>query len=208
MQTASYRYVVLITLLLAGAALYAVFGEPNGNIGSPRWPDGEQLYTADLWSTGPQVVQHNSDAGRLTDLVTRTFQNPSGTTATLTILTSQAPKLYGAGAEVPFLGTGYTVVPPPRDIASINATGASSLVAQRGTERWLVVYAFGERRGLLGNGLFPWTLAVLDGIAGQPNDYYKLYLVARTDQGGSQSGRDVVMLAQTLFKRIAGWYAG
>jgi hypothetical protein len=61
---------------------------------------------------------------------------------------------------------------------------------------------------MLGNGLLPWTLAVLDGITGQPNDYYKLYLTVRTDQRDPGVGRDVAELAGVLFPRIAAWYAG
>jgi len=109
MQTAIFRYIILISVLLAGAGLYGAFGEPNGNTGTPRWPETDPLYTVGQWTAGPAAVEHNTDAGRKTDLVTRTFRNSAGTVATLSMVTSQAPKLYGSGAEVPFLGTGYTV---------------------------------------------------------------------------------------------------
>jgi len=207
MQAASFRYIILISVLLAGAGAYALFGDPQGNAGTPRWPNVEAVYASDQWSTGPIAVEHNTDAGRKTDLATRTFRNHAGATATLTIVTSQAPKLYGAGAEVPFLGNGYTVVPAPSDVVPVDDHGISALVAQRGAEQWLVMYGYGERRGLLGNGPLPWTLAVLDGIAGQPNDYYKLYLAARIDQVGPSAGRDVAALARVLFARISDWYA-
>jgi hypothetical protein len=207
MQAANFRYIILITALAAGAVIYAVFGEPNGNTGTPRLPAAEALYAADQWSTGPLAVEHNTDAGRKTDLATRTFRNRAGATATLTIVTSQAPKLYGAGAEVPFLGSGYTVLPAPGEVVSVDDQPGSALVAQRGAEQWLVMYAYGERRGLLGNGPLPWTLAMLDGIAGQPNDYYKLYLAARTDQLDPGALHDVAGLARVLFPRIAAWYA-
>jgi hypothetical protein len=207
MQAASFRYIVLISVLLAGAGVYAVFGDPQGNAGTPRWPDADAVYASEQWSTGPIGVEHNTDAGRKTDLATRTFRNRSGATATLTIVTSQAPKLYGAGAEVPFLGNGYTVVPAPNNVLTVDDHGVSALVAQRGAEQWLVMYGFGERRGLLGNGPLPWTLAVLDGITGQPNDYYKLYLASRLDQLGPSAGHDVAELARVLFPRIASWYS-
>ncbi len=207
MQTASFRYLSLITALLAGAGLYAVFGESMGNMGTPRWPEAEAVYGADLWSPSQPAVEHNTDAGRRTDLITRTFQNSAGTTATLTITTSQVPKLYGAGAEVPFLGNGYTVLPVPSDMTAVETDGVSALVAQRGTERWLVMYGYGERRGLLGNGPLAWVLALVDGIAGQPNDYYKLYLSARADHWDTDTTRAVAELAHTLFPRIADWYA-
>jgi hypothetical protein len=207
MQTTSLRYAVLITVLLAGAGLHGLFGEPRGNTGAPRSPDTDAVYAAATWTTGPQAIEHNTDAGRKTDQITRTFRNSAGVTATLTLATSQAPKLYGAGAEVPFLGTGYAVLPAPSSVTAAEGDGVSALVAQQGTQQWLVMYAYGERRGLLGNGPLPWTLAVLDGIAGEPNDYYKLYLTARIDDLDATTTGAVVQLARTLFPRIATWYA-
>src|SRR5207253_7914266 len=128
------------------------------------WPESQALYTTNVWSAGPQSVEHNMSSGSRTDLVTRTFRNQAGATATLTIVTNQAPKVYGAGAEVPFLGNGYTVEPASPDLLSVAGSGVNALVARRGPERWLVIYAYGERRGLLGNGPIPWTLAIMDGI--------------------------------------------
>jgi hypothetical protein len=202
MQIAHLRYFVLTIVLLAGTGLYAVFGEPRGS-GTPRWPQASTVYAVDTWSTGPESVEHFSDSGNNIDRVTRMYRNSAGVTATFTILTNQAPKLYGVGAEVPFLGGGYTVSSAPHDVGA----GVGALVAQRGTEQWLVVYGYGERRGLLGNGPLPWTLAFIDGITGQPNDYYKLYLFARSDPVDARTSRDVTELAGTLFPRIAAWYA-
>jgi hypothetical protein len=92
-------------------------------------------------------------------------------------------------------------------VLSVDDHGVSALIARRGAEQWLVMYGYGERRGLLGNGPLPWTLAVLDGIAGQQNDYYKLYLASRIDQLGPSAGHDVAELARVLFPRIASWYS-
>jgi len=203
MQAANFRYLILTVVLLAGAGLYTAFGEPRGS-GTPRWPDSPTLYTADRWSAGPQSVEHNVSSGNQTDLVTRVFRNQAGATATLTLVTNQAPKLYSAGAEVPFLGNGYTVEPASAPVAG---NGVNALIAQRGPERWLVMYAYGERRGLLGNGLLPWSLAIADGVLGQPNDYYKLYLATRVDRADPQLDRDLADLAQTLFPRISAWYS-
>jgi hypothetical protein len=137
MQAARFRYFVLIALLLAGAGMYAVFGEPSGAMSMPHWPDTEAVYTADLWSSGPHAVEHNSDAGRNTDLVTRTFLNPAGMTATLTIIASQSPKLYGAGAEVPFLGNGYSVEPAPPTQQPLKAARcAHSLLSEGRNAGW------------------------------------------------------------------------
>jgi hypothetical protein len=207
LQTPNFRYLVLTAGLLAGAGLYAASGAPLG-AGTARWPAADDVYTVPAWSVGREAVEDNTNhAGVVTHLVSRVFRDPDGATATLTVLSNQAPKLYGTGAEVPFLGSGYTVEPALTDPATVGGDGVSALVAQRGTEQWLVMYAYGERRGLLGNGPLPWTLAVVDGILGQPNDYYKLYLAARTDQLDPRQGRAVAELAHTLFPRIAAWYA-
>jgi hypothetical protein len=203
MQITNSRYIILIAALLAGAGLYAVFGEA-GNSGQPRWPAADSVFTVPSWSVEPQSVE---DTGHQTALVTRVFHNAAGAVATMTIVTQPVPKLYGAGAEVPFLGSGYTVVPTPDDMAALEGGGVNALVAQRGTEQWLAMYAYGERRGLLGNGPLPWTLAVLDGIVGRSNDYYKFYLVARIDQSDPGARKDVAELARTLFPRLSAWYA-
>ena len=201
MQTASARYLVLAMVLLVGAALYLAMGQPLG-AGTPRWPAADGLYTQADWSVGPQNVERATTAQ-----ITRLFRSRAGATATLVIFSNQAPKLYGAGAEVPFLGNGYSVEPLPTELLPVRDTGVQGLIAQQGSERWLVLYAYGERRGLLGNGPLPWALAFVDGVLGRPNDYYKLYLSARIDNAPAGFDRGVVQLAMSIFPRIAGFYA-
>jgi hypothetical protein len=172
---------------------------------SPRWPRSDSLYALDNWTAGPEQL---GSAINNTQQITRSFRAASGQLATLTIFTQhQAPKLYGAGAEVPFLGNGYTIVNTPEPLADLRRGELGSLVAERGSERWLVFYAYGEHRGLLGNGVLPWGLALLDQLAGAPNDYYKLYLATRSDGSSPILDRQTGELAQTLFQRISGWYA-
>src|SRR5438309_585282 len=154
MQTAQLRYVFLTGVLLAGAGLHLAFGEP-ASAGAPRWPESESLYTLQPWVAGPLGVE-GADTG--TRQVTRSYRSPSGATAMLTLFARPDPKLYGAGAEVPFLGGGFSVEPPPPNLGLANQAGVNALIAQRGAERWLVLYAYGERRGLLGNGAMPWAL--------------------------------------------------
>ena len=53
-------------------------------------------------------------------------------------------------------------------------------------------------------------MGVLDGVLGRPNDYYKLYLI--TALAGNPDLDDAVTrqsreLADTLFPRVAAWYA-
>jgi hypothetical protein len=198
MQAASPRYLVLTIVLLAAAGLYAVVGDPVG-MRTPRWPDGDAVYGVDSWTAGPMTVDTSGDE---THLMSRAFRSEGGTTATLTLVANRTPKLYAAGPEVPFLGSGYTVEPAPSDVLQPRGDGVGGLVAQRGSERWLLFYAYGERRGLLGNGPGSWGLSFVDSFLGQPNDYYKLYLIAPADQADG-----VADLAHDLFPRIAAWYA-
>jgi hypothetical protein len=107
---------------------------------------------------------------------------------------------------VPFLGTGYTVETAPIEADLELPDGIGELVASRGSERWLVLYAYGEDRGLLGNGPLAWALALMDGVVGKPNDYFKLYLMARANGAGDAADRDVVDLARTVFPRVATWF--
>jgi hypothetical protein len=204
MQTASLRYLFITLVLLAGAATYAVMGEPR-SAGDPRWPVSETVYGVDRWVAGPL---NSKDNGNNTRELSRTFTGATGgPVAAFTMFTNPAPKLYGAGAEVPFLSNGYSVEAVSRDLLPKEADGIGALIARKGSEQWLVMYAYGERRGLLGNGAVPWTFALLDGILGQPNDYYKVYLAARVEQLDSPAATEVAQLAQVLFPRIATWYA-
>jgi hypothetical protein len=201
MQTSQFRHIgVLIAVLFAGASLYAAFGEPHG-AGSPRWPSADALYAVDGWSAG---LERPDQGG----FVSRTFTSQSGRTATLSIFSNQTPKLYGAGAEVPYLGNGYSVdTPESGAVLPPLSDGVHGLIARRGAEQWLVLYAYGERRGLLGNGPQAWALALFDGILGRDNDYYKLYLATRTVGTEVDDRGDMSQLATTLFGRIADFYS-
>jgi hypothetical protein len=199
MQASNLRYFVLIGVLLAAAGLYAALGEPRG-FGTPRWPSSDALYSVPGWSAGPE---QNADGG----FKTRALRNDAGQTATLAILSNQAPKLYAAGAEVPFLGNGYSVEPAPADLQPLNTNGAHALVATRGADQWLVIYAYGERRGLLGNGPVAWGFALFDGVMGRPNDYYRVFLSAHGTNLDPSLASQLSRLASTLFPRIAQFYA-
>jgi hypothetical protein len=203
MQTPNVRYLVLIVLLLLGGSAYALLGRP-AQVGEPRWPAEDAVFATASWEAGP-AVQSRDDT---TDVVTRTLRSSSGRSASLTIFSSQAPKLYASGAEVPFLGNGYTVEQAPPALVPFQLQGIETLVAKRGNEQWLVLHAYGERRGLLGNGINAWTLALLDGLAATPNDYYKLYLMLPADRvNDAAAAQEVAALVDTLFPRIAAWYA-
>jgi hypothetical protein len=192
MQGFGFRSVVLIAVLLVAATLVMATGGPRATA-NPRWPTSDALFTVDGWMSGAEHVDYANGA----TFVSRTFVRSDAAPSTLTVVTNTSPKLFVAGAEVPFLGTGYDVSP---------VDGRQALIASRGSERWLVVYAYGERRGLVGGGFMGWGLALFDGVFGRPNDYYKLYLT--TALGENDSAQQSVELADALFPRIANWYAG
>ena len=195
------RYAILIGVLVAGAGLYALVGDAPRSDGQ-RWPATEAMFAVDGWTASEQHVEHFNGA----TFVTRVLHATDERTAQLTIITSQNAKLFEAGAEVPFLGSGYQVAPAPTSIAP-TLPGRDVLIAQRGTDQWLVVYGYGERRGLLGNGPVAWGMSVFDGLMGRPNDYYKLMLMTNLDGLNPPGERASVDLADTLFPRIVAWYA-
>jgi hypothetical protein len=205
MQSTNARAIALAALLAVGAMLYVALGR-TGVPQAPRWPESDAVYQAQSWIAGPQRVADGSNG---TALVTRELTSPSGGRATLTVVVSRTPKVYAPGPEVPFLGTGYTVDRTPAAVVRTQGPddGVAMLTASRGDEHWLAMYAYGEDRGLLGNGPLAWALALLDRSLGRPNDYYKLYLTARTDTASPEATHEIVELARTTFPRIAAWYA-
>ena len=202
MQITNARFLILITVLLVGAGVYAVIVQPVG-AGTPRWPTDDSVYAAAGWTIGLIKVEHINTA----DFISRAYRAEDGTVATLTIETHQSPKLYAAGPEVPFLGSGFTVTSPPTGAVAVNSDAIGSLTAQQGPgDTLLVMYAYGERRGLLGNGAVGWSFAIADGLLGKPNDYYKLYLSTQTNSVNPALGADLSALAHTVFPNIASWY--
>jgi hypothetical protein len=191
------RSVVLIGVLLIAAAVSTAIGGPTPTT-SPRWPTSDALYRVGTWSTGPETLEFANGA----TFVTRAFFRPDAAPTTLTVVTNTSPKLFLAGADVPFLGSGY-------EVSSLPAPGHyQALIASRGSsERWLVVYAYGERRGLLGNGPVAWCASVFDSVLARPNDYYKLYLTSALNNDDAAVAQQASELADALFPRIAGWYA-
>jgi hypothetical protein len=187
--------------LLAGWGLLGV--TQRAQAAEARWPSENALYAVPGWAVGPASVDFVAPA---THVVTRRYAR-SGGPSTLVVLktASEAKHIYRTGAEVGFLGGGYTVEPAPASLVPA-ATGRSALIARRENERWLVVYGYGERRGLLGNGAPAWGLALLDGTLGHPNDYYLLSVMVRLDEDEAKAAA-ATDLANVLFPRVAGWYA-
>jgi len=201
----NWRRALIATGILAVAAwlLSAINALPAP--AAARYPTDADaaLYAVDGWSVGPASVQERAN----TYFVTRAYRATDGrASAQLTLTTSPlAKEVLRAGADVPFLGSGFTVEPAPLALGP-GLGGAQAQVARRSGETWLQVAVFGERRGLVGNGALGWGLAVFDTLLGRPNDYYLLRVVVpQGDQPAA--GQTAVQLAQTLFPRLVAWYA-
>jgi hypothetical protein len=122
-------------------------------------------------------------------------------------VSSQAKKVYRAGPEIPFAGTGYAVSAAPPELGVRDASW-STLVVTRGGEALLLITGQGERRGLLGNGVLAWAGATFDGIVGNPNDYFQATLVVPlTGRDDPAIARRALALADQVFGQIARWDA-
>jgi hypothetical protein len=201
MSNLTRRSLILAALLLIGVCLQAGMGPPP-QAAAARWPANDELYRVVPWSAGALATE----APYGYPFVTRPYTLPDGTAATLVVVTSPRVKdAYRAGAAVPFLGNGYSVEAAPPDLTPTDS-GVHALVVAKGDERDLLLYAYGERRGLVGNGPLGWGLAVFDGLAWRQNDYYRLLLIAPYPRAGQPELREAVALAEALFPRIAAWY--
>jgi hypothetical protein len=189
------RALVLAAVFALGAALLINVEGPQVDA-APRYP--LDTLAVDGWRTDQPNVEGRTGVA----FVTRDYQRTSdGARASLTLTTSaQAKLVYRAGADVPLLGNGYTVEP------LTSTSERSALIARRGSEAWLQVATFGERRGTFGNGAQAWALAVFDTVLGHSNDYYLARVVV--PYTGADSEATATQLADTLFPRVAAYYAG
>jgi len=199
MQGSASRYLILAGILVAGAGLLALLAKPP-SVAAGRWPTEENLFIVGGWRPGPASLQRDHGV----NFISRGYSRADGAEALLMVSTSPVAKnIYRAGADVPFLGSGYTVDPaPPSLVPGDPKRGA--LIVRRGNAASLLLYAYGERRGLIGNGLTAWAFVTLDSVVGQPNDYFLASVLAPLD---SASASDTVALADALFPRLAAWYA-
>jgi hypothetical protein len=200
MQNSQYRCVILAAVLGVGYTIAAGIDRPES--GDGRWPAEDAVYAVDGWAVSRATVEnawgvHSSS---------RRFAQRGGTTAWLTIRTSpDAKQIYRVGAELPFLGSGATVEPPPPTLTP-QSSGRSALLVRRESDLVLVLYAYGERRGLVGNGPAAWGLMAVDAVLGRPNDYYQLSLQVPLDRLDSPKAQEAMALADELFPRLAAWY--
>lgn len=202
MQSSQYRCLILIAVLVAGWGLLTATQRVQA--AEARWPSDDALFNVPGWITGPATTDNPFGKMRV---VSRRYFSSTGTGALLVLKTNpEANNIYRTGAEVSFLGAGYGVEPAPAGLVP-PAAERQALLASRESERWLVLYAHGEHRGFLGNGAAAWGFAALDGVLGAPNDYYVVSLQIRLDDLDPMKAAAAASLADTLFPRVAAWYA-
>jgi hypothetical protein len=203
MQSTNVRTLILTAVLLAGAIGLVVSGSPAAAASTGSWPAGaDPAYAVTGWAAGPIVVTHDHGV----DFVSSTYRSLDGTVGYLTLATStDAKRVYRAGAEVPLLGSGYSVEALVSGQLPPGASG-TALVARKDAENLLVYATYGERRGLVGNGIAGWALVVLDGLLGRPNDYFMLTLTLPVRSDDVRALTRAAGLADELFPRLARWY--
>ena len=205
MQGTPLRALMLAGIFGVALVLYWAGSGSAQGVGQ-RWPADESVYGVDGWSVGQLSVEHANGV----DYLTRTYSRGAegrAEEALLTVATSASAKaIYRAGAEVPFLGSGYAVdsvplgsVPPRPDRAA--------LLVHRGGQAAIVMYAYGERRGLLGNGALAWGYVGLDAILGQTNDYFFVSMLVPYNSAQMPVAPGFVELADTVLPKLASWYA-
>ena len=203
MQGPQIRALILTAIFAAGAVLnWAGSGSARAEA---RWPADNSFYSIPGWSASePAVTQANG-----VDFVTRTYLRPgdsSASAAVLTVATSPSSKaIYRAGADVRFLGSGYAVEDPPLNSIP-SAEGRSALIVRRGSQAGAVLYAYGEQRGLLGNGPLAWAWVGVDAVLGRSNDYYLATLVVPYDPITMKVDPEFIALADAVLPALAAWY--
>lgn len=199
----AFRALILGALLALGAV-----GARVGDSRAPaaaREPVGDSVFAAPGWTVGPSTVQTQSEV----IFVSRRYTATSGdASAVLSVaVSSQAKKVYRAGSEIPFEGSGYAIAPAPPGLFT-HGRSWSTLVARRGNDAVLLVTAQGERRGLLGNGALAWIAATFDGVVGNPNDYFQAtFAVPLNGHDNALVAQEVHDLADRVFEQIARWDA-
>lgn len=197
---------ILLVCVIVGSLLS--IAATNRSSRQPRWPADEGVFVLDNWRAGPIDVQ-TGDGDRYTGaLLRRIYVDGAGHQLTLDIWANpqpQAKMLFRKGPDRDFLGAGYITETVGSDIAPARQ-GGGTLIARRGADAWLLVYGYGEKRGLLGNGPRAWIFAEWDALLDAPNDYFLARVI--TPYRGDQDSIDrAIFAANTLFPRLATWYA-
>jgi hypothetical protein len=121
-----------------------------------------------------------------------------------TVPQPRARMLFRKGPDRDYQGAGFTIEPAPATVFAPRP-GRDALIARRGSEAYLLVYAFGERRGLLGAGPNAWVVAELDGLLDTPNHYFLARVSVPLDWALEHPTASAD-LADTLVGQLADWY--
>jgi hypothetical protein len=203
MQGTNVRTLILTAVLFAGALALVVGGRSASAASNASWPAvNDPAYDVAGWVGGPIVIAHEYGVA----FVSRTYRSVDGTFAYLTLATSpEAKRVYNAGAEVPLLGSGYSV---ESLVSGELRPGAYStaLMARKDNATLLVYAAYGQRRGLVGNGIAGWALVILDGLLDRPNYYFMLKLTVPGRADDARVLASAAGLADEVFPRLARWY--
>lgn len=195
-------------LILAGLLVLGVAGARLGGAGATapaRWPTADHVFSVSGWAVGVPAVEQKPGVV----FVSRRYSASAGATgAVLSVAVSaEAKRVYRAGADVPFAGSGYLIEPAPAGLFP-QRSGWSTILATREGGTILIIAAHGERRGLLGTGAVAWAAAAVDGVIGIPNAYFQATLVVplagRDDTATAGAAAD---LADRVFAQLATWDA-
>jgi hypothetical protein len=201
MSHPAVRAGLLTGILLLGYGLLLALRPASPAVA--QGPGEDALFVVEGWSVSPAQV----DGSHGLPAISREYLRADGTHATLVITTApRAEYLYRTPPELPFLGSGYTVAPVPPTVVA-PAAGWHALLLSSHEQPALLLYAYGERRGLLGNGVTGWSHALLDAALGRANAYYLLRCVVPLEHLQAAEAHAGAELVEVLFPRLAAWYA-
>jgi hypothetical protein len=197
------RVLILTALVASGLAGMFVLPAPETSSEVRRPPSA--VFAAAGWSVGEPVLSMANSIG----MATLRYASTSGDAGAVIAMSTSpdAKRIYRAGPEIPFAGSGYQVASAPRELVASTADRVA-LVATRGQERLLLIATYGERRGRLGNGPVAWAAAALDGVLANANDYYLVTLVVPLSGADDRTtATKAQLLAGSVFAEVARWYA-
>jgi len=206
-MASSRSYLILLATLATAYVLSSTTLAPR-TIAPGRWPMDDSVFDVPGWSVGTPTVELGDGIDNTAALVQRTyFDQSSDLQAGLVLWTNPQPEgkmLFRKGPDRDFLSAGYVIGSAPSELTP--PPGGGALIAARGRAEWLLVYTYGERRGLLGDGPLAWFLAELDGLMDRPNDYFLARVQVPFDAAAAPPVAAASQLARVLFPRLAAWY--
>jgi hypothetical protein len=203
------QYLSLLAILVVGLALSGLAGGER-TLAPAHWPASDSVYEVDGWSMQPAIVEADANPQQSLAIVQRAYWRAGENPATFVLWTQpqpQAKTLLRKGPDRDFLGAGYTSAPAPAELAA-SQPGRGALIARRGDDdAWLVLYTYGDRRGLVSMDLMAWVFAESDAFFDLPNDYFLArILVPFNASVASPPIAQATSLADVLFPRLASWY--